>query len=93
MGFAGRLLKQRSLRSIPVRLLLLEDAEEELVVVEAAEEELEDKNFMLDQRKSVNGKMCLLNFKSLVQGIVMKSKYSSEKGDLNMLKSGGGLCI
>lgn len=73
MGFAGRLLKQRSLRSIPVRLLLLEEAEEE-VVVEAAEEEVEDKNFMLDQWKSVNGKMCLLNFMSLLKGIVMKSK-------------------
>lgn len=67
MGFAGRLLKQRSLRSIPVRLLLLEEAEEEEeVVVEAAEEEVEDKNFMLDQWKSVNGKMCLLNFMSLL---------------------------
>lgn len=62
MGFAGRLLKQRSLRSIPVRLLLLEEAEEEVVVVEAAEEEVEDKNFMLDQRKKCERQNVFVEF-------------------------------
>lgn len=70
-------MKQRSLRNSPARLLPLEEAEEEVVVVvvEAAEEEAEDKNFILDQWKSVNGIMGFVEFQAIiVKGIVMKSK-------------------